>query len=577
MVVKVESLSKKRRLEHQDDVDRMVKLLMQHEHDQAGFTTYGNFDVFHRFLQAQMRVPSIMASVLDIEPQTSRAPIIKVASLGCVRILLGKQYVSNVVEILQDPHLARQLDLAADQAIHPDTYRNLLEQARFNGPTRLEIEKRHWQRLQDGRYLSRNDDGVYGADTTYIPVPPQCDVPEIWNYQEEKTGKYLKVGFLVKLQSNGPPLIVCSVVALGTEDDRQMLTTLLDDAATILGCQAIQLLVIDRGFYDGAFLYDLKTRRGIDFIIPPENVCQYVRTAKAQTDTYTPIPEHQPAHRLAVREHVTDVPEYPAELTLVLDDQRSEAQRQAAEALPAAPPPAEATATGERAILERLSLKQLRAVVQEAKAELRRHYQARLAQLKRPSKRAEVRAERDAALHPLQTAGVKKADLIELIWTHLTETRAFKLALQMRQPTRKARDKISPAEKRIHSYLTSATRTAAIEVITTYRRRSLVDNAVIKILKTYLTLENWPSHHLEAIKNHVLMVCLMFNVIGLFKSQRGRSFTGQSIAKLRSEFLGLLAITIYAGQEYVILTIEEFAQAVARSVGVQLDPLPAPP
>jgi hypothetical protein len=71
------------------------------------------------------------------------------------------------------------------------------------------------------------------------------------------------------------------------------------------------------------------------------------------------------------------------------------------------------------------------------------------------------------------------------------------------------------------------------------------------------------------------MVCLVFNMIQLFRSKRGRSFTGQSIARLQQEFLGQLAIAIYAGQQYVILTLEEFVETVARSAGIVLQPLPA--
>lgn len=250
------SLAEKRRLAHETDLQRMAGLLMQHRHDQAGFTRYGNFAVFHQFLQEETRLPQIMTEVLDIEPRTSRVPVVKVVSLGCTRILLGKEYIANVAEILQDPHVARQLDLAAEEAIHPDTYAN-------------------------------------------------------------------------------------------------------------------------------------------------------------------------------------------------------------------------------------------------------------------PS-----------GLSPLGRSLLAHAN---------------------------------------------CTAQARLEIIKTYHQRIQIDNAVIKMLKTCLTLENWPSHSLEAVANHVLMVCLMFNVIGLFKSQRGRSYTGKSIAKLRSEFLGVLAIAIYAGSEYAILTLEEFVEVVARSVGIQLD------
>ncbi len=60
MAIKTESLSEKRRLTHQDDLQRMAGLLMQHRHDQAGFTLYGNFDVFHQFLQEEMRLSQII-------------------------------------------------------------------------------------------------------------------------------------------------------------------------------------------------------------------------------------------------------------------------------------------------------------------------------------------------------------------------------------------------------------------------------------------------------------------------------------------------------------------------------------
>ena len=284
---------------------------------------------------------------------------------------------------------------------------------------------------------------------------------------------------------------------------------------------------------------------------------------------------------------------------MVLDDQRGEQARRKEAASAAAPihpkgmqgieaagglspPPGWASSQPvaeptPRQVLEGLSVKQLRAVVQQGKGELRSRYQVRLARLKRPSKVQAVRAERDAQLQLLHQVPNQKAALVGLLLNQLAETRACKLALQMRRPRRKPRAKLTANERQIHTYLTSLSKkkTLAIqdglEIIETYHQRIQIDNAVIKLLKTYLTLENWPSHNLEAVANHVLMVCLMFNVIGLFKSQRGRSYTGKSIAKLRSEFLGVLAIAIYAGSEYAILTLEEFVAVVARSVGIQLD------
>jgi hypothetical protein len=393
-------------------------------------------------------------------------------------------------------------------------------------------------------------------------------VPEVYNYRTKKHGKYLKVGLLVKLQRQRPHLIIAVVVTLGNVDDREILTALLDDADHFLGPSAIQVLVIDRGFYAGAYLHTLKSQRQIDFIIPPENVCDYVRTAKAETTDYRPVEREGRNYRVAVLEHLQDVPGYPDPLNLVLDDRRSPAQQIAA-------PASASTEPTPRQLLEGLSAKQLRAIVQQGKNELRRQYHLRLARLKRPSKVAAVKAEQQAKLKPLNTAGVKKTGLVHIILEHLQGTRAFRLALKMRQPARKPRDKLQPGEKQIHSYLTSLAVQDALDIILTYHQRIQVDNGVIKMLKTYLTLECWPSHNLEAVKNHVLMVCLVFNMIQLFRSKRGRSFTGQSIAKLQQEFLGQLAIAIYAGQQYVILTLEEFVETVARSAGIVLQPLPA--
>jgi len=567
MTGKVQPLTEKQKLEHAEDLERMVKLLMQHEHDQAGFTRYGNYDTFQKFMFEEMRVPQSISAVLDVEPQTSRVPIVKVSSLGCVRILLGKAHVSNVAEILQDPHVAQQLDLAGDQAIHPDTYLHLLEHTKFNEQARSEIQRRHLVRLLDGRYLALDDDGLYGGDTTYIEVPPQFDVPEVYNYRTQKWGKYLKVGFLVKLHRQGPHLIIAVVVTLGNVDDRDILTALLDDADRLLGSSVIKVLVIDRGFYDGAYLHTLKFQRQIDFIIPPENVCDYVRAAKAETSAYQQVEREGRTYRVAVREQLRDVPGYPDPLNLVLNDRRDPAQAQAAApgvpVTPAEPTPAQR--------LARLSAKQLRAIIQQGKDELRAQYRLRLARLKRPSTVAEVKAEQQARLKPLDSAGVKKSGLVDLLLNHLQDTRAFRLALKMCQPARKPRARLNPGEKQIHSYLTSLPVSDAVAIITTYHQRIQVDNSVIKMLKTYLTLECWPSHNLEAVKNHVLIVCLVFNMIQLFKSKRGRSFSGQSIAQLR-ESLGQLAIAIYAGQQYVILTLGEFVQVVARSVGIVLQP-----
>lgn len=574
-MAQVEPLTEKQRLAHEADLARMVRMLMQHEHDQAGFTRYGNYDVFHRFMLEEMRTPQIMTEVLAIEEKTDRVPIIKVSALGCTRILLGKKHVSNVAEILADPHVAQQLGLAKDQAIHPDTYRNLLEHAHFNRQTRLEIEKRHIARLLDGRYITLSGDGIYGADTTFIEVPPQFDVPEVYNYRTGKKGKYLKVGFLVKLEAQAPYIIICVVVALGDVDDRDVLTQLLDDAEVILGPRAIKVLLIDRGFYDGADLYALKSERQIDFIIPPENVCNYVREAKREPHEWRDVTKDGKDYCIAVIQDIQNVPSYPGKLNLVLNDRRPSPQRKTPLLSPeVADQPTEPTP---RPILEGLSCKQLRAIVQQGKAEIRSHYQVRLARLKRPSKIEEVKAEQGTRLQALNTTGLHKGDLITLILTHLAESRALKTALKIRQPARKRRAKIKPAEKQVHSYLTSLPVDEAVEIVITYHRRIHIDNSVIKRLQSDLTLPCWPSHSLEAVSNHVLMVCLVFNMISLFRTKRGRSFTGKSIAKLRKEFLGELAIAIYAGREYVILTFTEFVETVARSVGVQLVQVRPPP
>jgi macrodomain Ter protein organizer (MatP/YcbG family) len=275
---------------------------------------------------------------------------------------------------------------------------------------------------------------------------------------------------------------------------------------------------------------------------------------------------------VAVLENLQDVPGYADPLHLVLDDRRSEAQRGATIPVKLSAP----TEPTLHQVLASLSAGQLRAIIQQGKEELRNQYQLRLSRLKRHSKVAEVKAEQEARCQPLNTTGVKKAELVDIVLNHLQDTKAFRLALKMRQPARKPRARLHPGEKQIHSYLTSLAVKDAVDIIITYHQRIQVDNSVIKMLKTYLTLENWPSHNLEAVKNHVLMVCLVFNMIQLFRSQRGRSFSGQSIARLQKEFLGQLAIAIYAGQEYVILTFEEFVQAVAHSVGIVFEPLTDP-
>jgi len=574
-MARVEPLTEKQRLSHKADLARMVKILMQHQHDQAGFTRYGNYDVFHRFMMEEMRVPHIMTEVLAIEEKTDRVPIIKVSALGCTRILLGKKHVSHVAEILADPHVAQQLELAKEQAIHPDTYRHLLEHAHFNRQARLETEKRHIARLLDGRYMILSGDGIYGADTTFIEVPPKCDVPQVYNYRTGKKGKYLKVGFLVKLESQAPYIIICVVVALGNVDDREILAQLLDDAEVILGPRTIKVLLVDRGFYDGADLYALKTQRQMDFIIPPENVCHYLREAKAQPHDWRDVAKDGKNYCIAVVRDIEDVPGYPGQLNLVLDDRRPIKQRKTP--LPSPEVADQSTEPTPHQVLEELSCKQLRAIAQQGQAEIRSHYQVRLARLKRASKIQEVKAERATKLQALNTTGVRKADLVTIILTHLADSRALKTVLQMRQSARKRRAKINPAEKRVHSYLTSLPVDEAVEIVITYHRRIQVDNSVIKRLQSDLTLPCWPSHNLEAVKNHVLMVCLVFNMISLFRAKRGRSFTGKSIAKLRREFLGELAIAIYAGHEYVTLTLTEFVETVARSAGIQLVQVRSPP
>ena len=76
MMAQLKPLTEKRRLAHKADLARMVKMLMQHNRDQAGFTRYGSYDVFRLFMLEEMRVPQSMSEVLVTEERTDRVAII---------------------------------------------------------------------------------------------------------------------------------------------------------------------------------------------------------------------------------------------------------------------------------------------------------------------------------------------------------------------------------------------------------------------------------------------------------------------------------------------------------------------
>jgi len=123
----------------------------------------------------------------------------------------------------------------------------------------------------------------------------------------------------------------------------------------------------------------------------------------------------------------------------------------------------------------------------------------------------------------------------------------------------------------VHVYLTSLSWDSALAVYQEYRRRWIIENNAIKELCQYWILEDLHCAQFNAIRAHIMISVVMFNLHILFKSKYGRRFREKSIAAKRAPGFQPPSVIVYWDEYFGIFDIREYTQ-ILRSDQAQIPP-----
>ncbi|MBI3461239.1 transposase [Candidatus Acetothermia bacterium] len=231
---------------------------------------------------------------LDIAKARQGIPVQMLMLLWLAKALLGFKYVDNLQYMFRDKHLMRLCGFSPEQIkqgysrrtsgrgrkpIHTDSVRN------FGADLPSELSEKFFSTIVT---LCQGKDEIKGntfaLDAKFISVEGKQMEKAALGFDphanEVKTGYKL---FLLQNIQQGHEYIICAALMPGNQDERPMLLRMVEKAISILGKDAIKLLLIDRGYLDAAALYTLKHSYGIDFIIPGEERLHAIQDAIALT------------------------------------------------------------------------------------------------------------------------------------------------------------------------------------------------------------------------------------------------------------------------------------------------------
>lgn len=127
------------------------------------------------------------------------------------------------------------------------------------------------------RKTSMRFGAIFAVDATDPKTTAKCKgcgVKRIEHKKRDKDGNRVTIperlyGFkLVYVFDVLRRYVVAAKMLRIEENENPYLLKMVDQARRNIGRDAIRLLLVDRGFLDGGRLWELKHKRGIDFIIP---------------------------------------------------------------------------------------------------------------------------------------------------------------------------------------------------------------------------------------------------------------------------------------------------------------------
>ncbi len=114
-----------------------------------------------------------------------------------------------------------------------------------------------------------------------------------------------------------------------------------------------------------------------------------------------------------------------------------------------------------------------------------------------------------------------------------------------------------------YAYFTSLPWENALSLYQAYSRRWTIENNAIKELCQYWIFEDFHCAKFNAIRAHIMLSVVMFNLHILFKSKYGRRFSEKSIAAKRAPGFEPAHVIVYCGDYFGIFDIKEYTNILS--------------
>jgi len=115
--------------------------------------------------------------------------------------------------------------------------------------------------------------------------------------------------------------------------------------------------------------------------------------------------------------------------------------------------------------------------------------------------------------------------------------------------------KVYPHEK-AKVFLTSLPVNAPLSVIDLYDLRSLIENTLFRELKQGWFLGVFPKKTAEAVRGHVFLTILVFNLTNAFRTHLGQDLAKRGIRRQRRDWHCVHQVMVFTGEFYAIFDIE---------------------
>lgn len=320
-IVRLEDKEREPLRRHQE---RVRELLRQKRFDDLALTGYGHLDRYLGFVH-DFGLPGMMRE-LDFYQPDNGVPVFLLQNVALGKAILGAKSTHSLRVFFKDKHLMRMFGFTPQEIeagisgrthqggtrpIVPRTVGNFLERVTWRQAYGL-----HHRVIRKLRRQRQIKGGLYAIDSTDIIVHSaryeHCG--RVWHYKKKRWVWGYKLAALQNLVSGQ---VICLVIVPINTSDNKLLMHTVRQGIRLLGPGAIKVLLMDKGFYDGADLYELKHTYHIDFLMPGKNNLKFIKELKdkvlAQPEQFK-APEGREVHkedrkklRLAVFEDVNQM------------------------------------------------------------------------------------------------------------------------------------------------------------------------------------------------------------------------------------------------------------------------------